>query len=218
MVVDVIDMDSERINQNLIMNGFAHIKGVKLPDIELWIQSAGSIIESVHVRHVEGRDKSLFSNDDMELHTDHPDVDIISWFCISQAENGGASRLFDFKKLIDSLTEVELDVLRETKVRVPAADGSSMETRPLLSSSGIYFAPWLIRCIDQKHKKIAGAIMQRIQNIGHEEILLNAGDAIIVNNKRVLHGRASFKDGGAKRDLIRHWVSSKILIDSNNYV
>ncbi|HET9679463.1 MAG TPA: hypothetical protein VFP95_02745, partial [Gammaproteobacteria bacterium] len=40
----------------------------------------------------------LCSNQAMPFHTDHPDANVIAWYCVAQSSNGGASLLVDSRE------------------------------------------------------------------------------------------------------------------------
>lgn len=146
----------------------------------------------------------------MPFHTDHPDANIIAWYCVAQSAYGGASVLVDTQEIISALDESQLRALNKVKVKVPAMEKKGIsEIRSLFSAAGVYYANWLlVDAKDSQQIKVLNQFMDLVANAPKINIQLQPGQALIVNNNRMLHGREAFQNTSTERHLIRYWVSA----------
>ena len=82
------------------------------------------------------------------LHTDHPEVDLIGWWCETQDERDGASLLLDMRPVLAALAESERVVLRRVRLACPPlAGGPPTGTWPVLrpapEGDAVFCSPWL---------------------------------------------------------------------------
>lgn len=150
------------------------------------------------------------------MHTDHPEAKFVSWLCVRQDDVAGASRLYDSRPFLQSLSEDEVEQLRCTDLECPPLTGGPPTLRfPVLSASThgdvdeIFCSPWLRAAggnqerqavLDRFRSRLSGDIQAR----AFEE-RLEEGDVLIVDNRRVLHGRGAINDR-SRRELLRFWL------------
>jgi len=147
-------------------------------------------------------------------HTDHPAVGFIGWLCIEQDGNNGACQLVDTHVLLDRLGP-EAAHLADVLLGCPSLD-STVETGewPVLSDDGgqarIYWSPWRRnrRCLtpasEVAFQKFRAAILGRERD-GPISVRLRQGEALFIDNRRMLHARQAI-DEGSRRFLLRHWI------------
>jgi alpha-ketoglutarate-dependent taurine dioxygenase len=150
------------------------------------------------------------------MHTDHPEAKFVSWLCVRQDDVAGASRLYDSRPFLQSHSEDEVEQLRCTDLECPPLTGGPPTLRfPVLSASThgdvdeILCSPWLRAAggnqerqavLDRFRSKLSGDIQAR----AFEE-RLEEGHVLIVDNRRVLHGRGAINDR-SQRELLRFWL------------
>jgi hypothetical protein len=150
------------------------------------------------------------------LHTDHPDVAVVGWFCEAQDDQDGASVLFDAWPLLAQMAEQHLAVLRTIHLECPPLlGGPPSERRPLLrrvqglQRDALFCSPWL-RCADGSaaQQEALGdfrrVLSDAIQN-GARRIRLAQGGALFIDNRRILHGRDAI-GVNSRRVLLRVWL------------
>ncbi|MCG8419594.1 MAG: TauD/TfdA family dioxygenase [Proteobacteria bacterium] len=156
------------------------------------------------------RKHMLKSNRAMTPHTDSPYVDFIAWYCARPSSQGGESLLVDVSAVINTLRRDHVIALQATAIRVPdvAKSSSQPATHALLSTDRVYYADWLVPAHVAAMPALR-AFRQAVRNTAWIRLSLRAGQALIIDNRRILHGRTSFQDsGGQSRLLIRHWIVS----------
>lgn len=144
----------------------------------------------------------------MPLHTDHPNIDIISWYCHENAEEGGESILIDTRAVFKSLPGETLRTLGTINVKVPACSGEVVDdVICLISDAGVYFANWLIQeSLTIEQNSALNCFKETINRSNRVCLKIPKGGSLSINNKRMLHGRAKFSELGNARHLSRHWI------------
>jgi hypothetical protein len=153
------------------------------------------------------------------LHTDHPDAAIVAWWCAAPDAVDGASHLLDSRPVVDALPAVTRDLLQRALLWCPELGGGPPNLmRAVLWDEGdgrgtkLFCSPWL-RCA------VAGSEFQtalddlRARLSEHAEralvrVRLDAGQALFVDNRRVLHGRGAIEPT-SRRSLLRLWLSNR---------
>jgi hypothetical protein len=181
------------------------------PDYQSCQQYLDEIGPTVSKAQIEVNQKYralLHSAESMSFHTDHPAVDVIAWYCESQADEGGESLLLDFELLRSHLSSEHLTALATVKIAVPAASTlGARSTVPMLSASGLYYADWLVEEPSSGAATMAiSGFRDAIRQATPVCICLQAGQALIINNKRVMHGRTKIVERQSRRHLVRHWI------------
>lgn len=148
------------------------------------------------------------------LHTDHPEVDVVAWLCEVQDDADGASRLLDTRPLVDSLAADERELLRRVHLAYPPLAGGPPTGRwPVLRPTGdgdaVFCSPWL-RAVDAPPHHAAALdrfreSISRRASTAVVDIRLVPGDALFVDNRRVLHGRRAIAEASPRR-LLRSWL------------
>lgn len=172
----------------------------------------GEVIDDTWVRRVPGRRTYLTSPDAIPFHTDHPRADLIAWRCESQDGSDGASLLIDGARVLEAL---DIDACHELEqVVLPAMVrlGDPPQPTQVLRPSGrrvaLFFAPWLEPPRDAPP---AHEALRRLRALIDREasralrFRLEPGQVLLVDNHRMLHGRASLLPS-SERKLHRLWL------------
>jgi alpha-ketoglutarate-dependent taurine dioxygenase len=150
------------------------------------------------------------------MHTDHPEARFVAWLCLRQDEVAGGSRLYDSRPFLQSLSGEEVEQLRHTELECPPLAGGPPTLRfPVLTASPhsevdeIFCSPWLRAAGgNQERQAILDGFRSRlshdIQARAFEERLVE-GEMLIIDNRRVLHGRGAIDDR-SRRELLRFWL------------
>lgn len=148
----------------------------------------------------------LASDKAMPLHTDDPQANYISWYCKQNAEHGGESVLLDFHELSSTLEPNIIASLETIPVRVPGRSSRAESYIPMISSSGVYYADWLMHPVLSDEQRNALAIFNNALKTASKICKkLKVGESLTIDNRRILHSRTAFE---GERELIRHWIKS----------
>ena len=149
------------------------------------------------------------SDEALDFHTDHSRVKFIAWHCLKQSSEGGESRLIDARKVLESMPadlHEELTQIRLFEHKVFPGDPENCQllryedNLPL-----VYYSFWLA---DDKQKQLQSfeSFRNKISLIEEITIRLQSSDLLIIDNRRMLHGRNAIK-GDKNRFLKRYWVN-----------
>ncbi len=152
------------------------------------------------------------------LHTDHPDVDFVAWRCVEQDRDDGASLLLDTRSTLHAMrreSPVHFEKLFDTSlVCPPLSAGPPTLLRPVLRKTGselhLFCSPWLRAADDSDGRGAAlEELRERLSHAARTECVsrrMQRGGVVIVDNRRVLHGRAPIAEDSQRR-LDRVWIA-----------
>lgn len=199
-------------------DGYAVIREIGTPqDFERHAASLGERIAEELIALRDGAHAYVARPAAVPLHTDHPDVDRIGWFCHEQDQADGASWLLDTRPVLEGLPAVVLEELRRTKLYCqPVHEGAPMEVRAVLSGvpshPSVYFPPWRVEPEPISWNRAALRLLvdrlAEAQRTSCIHVRLAPGDALFVDNARVLHGRGPLHPGSQRR-LKRLWLRAQ---------
>lgn len=204
-------IDAARIATQLERDGYVHVRAVmsELEFVEL-ARTLGRIVQQTAIR-IERSRSLLNSTARMDLHTDSPEAHAIAWYCVTpDAAGAGATSLVDTRPLPTELAPY-VDVLVRTPVRCPRSrtelvDHACLEPRG--RGWRVYYAPWLLQhAYDPEQRAALAALAAWIDGRSVVDVRLERGEALLVDNGRMLHGRAALP-GGSPRHLTRLWLAS----------
>lgn len=171
----------------------------------------GPIIQTTEITPRANAKAALATDQEMQLHTDHPRARWISWECVRQSSEGGYSLLKDTKPALDSLTESERAELRALAIRTHDVFPDDTGAYPVLRKDGdgadwVYFTPWMT---DGQSSPAFRKFLSALEASPTLSIRLYPGESLLIDNGRMLHGRSAL--GGDKdRLLIRRWIASPL--------
>jgi hypothetical protein len=203
------------LDEELRARGFAHVRATL--DRASYLELARQLGDAVGTEIIALRPRAhayVAKPGPVPLHTDHPAVDVIGWLCEAQDEADGASQLLDTRPIVDGLTTKERDELERVGLACPPlAGGPATERWPVLRrtahGTAVFSSPWL-RVIDDNAARQGAhdAFRQRLSHHARravEEVRLAPGEALFIDNRRILHGRRSIT-GNSHRTLVRVWL------------
>ncbi len=209
-VVAIQDIDAK-----LRRHGYAHIPGVlDLASYRDIARALGVIVGEEIITLRPGAHAYVAKPGPVPLHTDQPQIEVIGWLCIEQDERDGASLLLDSRPTVDSLPLDKRAFLRRVQLACPPVAGGSPTLRfPVLRSAGdydlVFCSPWLQSVNGSDEYQVAlDDFRQLLSAAAKNEVIdirLAKGDALFVDNQRILHGRRAIAEDSRRR-LHRLWV------------
>lgn len=197
---------------------------------------AGQIIREVRYRGLAiGEGATGRYSDSREgghLHTDGPHragrpPEVFALLCVRQSAIGGALVLIEADRVVSMLDPDTVEVLQQPFLFDQREEGTEPVPRRVLrgGDDGHWRFTYLREYIElghRHHKAPALTARQRItldrldatldrlagQDGGHRRIKLRPGQVIIVDNRRLLHGRTAFRDDHPDHDrlMLRTWI------------
>ncbi|MEW6167388.1 MAG: TauD/TfdA family dioxygenase [Pseudomonadota bacterium] len=201
-------LDVTALKTEIQRDGHATRRFVSYADCADYLLRVGTTIRRASIDVDPARMALLHTSSAMSPHTDHPAVDLIAWYCEEQCDGGGASLLVDFKAIKDSLGPDVLEALARINVVVPTRPRATpLKSIPMLSAAGLYYADWLVdEASKAQYAEVLEAFQEKIATARATSLRLRKGDMLIVDNKRVLHGREAITETTTRRLLYRHWI------------
>lgn len=196
----------------LATRGFVHLTSAPREEAFLGLAHAlGEVIDDTPVRVVPGKRTYLASPNAIPLHTDHPRAALLAWRCEAQDENDGASLLVDGREVVRGLDLHTRQTLTRTELPAMVRLGDPPLPTPILGrdrdDAALFYAPWLEpigRPLDALEPLRAfRAALAAVPPSTHR---LAPGDILVVDNHRMLHGRARVADRSTRR-LRRLWIA-----------
>ncbi len=181
-----------------------------------FVERLGRIVNVERIALRPGAHAYVAKPGPVPLHTDHPEALFVAWLCIRQDDVDGASRLYDSQPFVQELSEGDREELRKTDLECPPLSGGPPSLRfPVLTQSPsretdeIFCSPWLRAAgADPERQAVVDGFRERLKHdiqARSIEVRLGAGDVLVVDNRRVLHGRGKIENG-SKRELLRVWL------------
>ena len=200
------------IQSEISEKGYTIIRYPDSKNTEEILASLGDVIQTTEIRENSKSTRLLVSSQPMDFHTDHNAANYIAWHCNSQSATGGESLLIDTRHILVGFSESMLSLLQEISVQTHKVFYGDKLSIPLLSHTdneavfAVYYASWLIGPqADIKHTRALDKFQQELLEAIPIEILLSEGDMLIIDNHRMLHGRAGFPPN-SNRWLTRYWL------------
>lgn len=183
--------------------------GYSTPTLRDVLSCFGTVVEKTHVQLDAAVRSYLCDWRPVPIHTDHPEVAFVAWFCHAQDLVDGATLLVDSRPILKQLDDSARADLRATLLPHPAIDfDSQVGASPVLSNtSHVYFAPWAdpLRAPAKRGYLEFSAGIRGAASSCQIEFRLREGDLLLIDNTRVLHGRRAL-DPNSPRHLSRFWI------------
>jgi hypothetical protein len=187
--------------------GFARVGPLDVDAYRALAGALGPVLREDRIAIEDGARQYVNRPDVVPFHTDHPAVEVIAWRCDAQDEHDGASLLLDARAVLVTLSPADRHALREVVLSCPGLTRTAArEPWPILRDGHderFFFAPWLPTAstspaLDALRAAIAAAPSTA-------RVRLGVGEAIFVDNQRVMHGRDAIAPASPRR-LHRIWI------------
>jgi len=190
-----VDQLATYVEGELQQHGYCHIKQELSFEQYVDINEHLGSVKTISDIKLNNESKLKFNKpESLSPHTDSPLVNTVAWYCIRQDPHVGSSVLIDCKPLIESLPESTREILRKTHIGFPLYKRFKTDIYPILrpgaTSDEIYYTRWLL--LDNYSETQIVALQALESSISHAEqviLRLKPGEALFVDNKRMLHGR-----------------------------
>lgn len=171
------------------------------------LRQLGTLVEETRVRQRREAHTYLAGRDAVPLHTDHPEADLVAWRCEVQDRQDGASVLADGHAIIRAMG-ANADPLRSVELHVPPQlPRQTLDCGTVWDGKRLYYAPWypIVRAGSDGRRALRLFTNLLAMGFGHRRVRLKAGELLIVDNGRWLHGRDKLPEK-SNRFLQRYWL------------
>lgn len=177
-----------------------------LPDIRMdgfisLLSDLGRVWAPEEITVQSGSSLYIRSNRSIPLHNEDPHFRYVAWFCKQAARDGGDTLLLDGTSLSDQLPKH----LKASLGKL-VCPHRNRQRAPILSDNGDwYFIPWSLPHMSTAHERQAiSDLMAAIDEKQKISLRMRPNDAVIIDNRRMLHGRTSFSDD--TRAIVRYTI------------
>ncbi len=196
-------------DNELDQNGYSIIKGTSIEAFSEYVLCFGEVINTTEVKVKENPKAFVTSSKAIPFHTDHHAADYVAWFCREQASVGGETMLIDTTKILYQYSVDELEELKGIHFTEHTLFEGDVGSCPLLDMSfknkwKIYYS-FELHGNPKTHNPTLRKLENDISNLTAITIRLMPGDALIIDNRRMLHGRSQIQ-GNKHRHLTRYWI------------
>lgn len=205
---------AEYVRAELHRNGFARVHRLSLSTYAELAGELGKVVGQERIALRPGAHAYVAKPGRVPFHTDHPDVDVITWYCEEQDADDGASLLVDLTPILQTMEPGLRTLLQRVELECPPlAGGPPAERRPVIRPRGerfdVFCSPWLRSAWPvAEHERAIENFRQLVSAHAKADVIrirLEVGDALLVDNRRVLHGRDAIA-AGSRRTLHRMWI------------
>lgn len=205
-------MDYKKIYIELREKGFILLSVNALTEFKQLCSQIGSVVKYTDVKINNKKPWYLNKPNAFPFHTDDPEINIVSWFCITQDKIDGSINLIDVRSIFDKIDKGSLDTLKSIYTNIQILDKAS----PLvigITPLKLYYAPWNIKrnSLSSQQKQELNCFELEIQNLKKEKLIkikLCKNQVLIINNNFILHGREEISKD-SKRHLVRAYIKSE---------
>tara|TARA_B110000003_G_scaffold260703_1_gene281817 strand:- start:3310 stop:3942 length:633 start_codon:yes stop_codon:yes gene_type:complete len=203
-------MDLESVMGCLNQDGWAVFDStVVLPEIV--IENLGHIIMENDVSIDVGSRSLVRSNKALPPHTDHHLVEYILWYCHEQDVAGGDSILVDGIEVFDRQSQADKDILKSIHLMEHCVFEGDLTQHPMVSEErdnlSLYYSFWMAEGLSELQRNAFDRFTKSVMETEPERFKLPQYWCLVINNKRIFHGRTALSED-SDRFLKRYWISS----------
>lgn len=187
----------ERVLLQISRDGYAVLPKMLQRDFCDFMESLGQVINTSDIKINNLSNRKFNHHEALDLHTDTPLADYVSWYCITQDKIVGDSEIIDGFQLLNSLPHELRNTLTNTEIKFPIYKRYAVRNYPILTldETGfkqLYYTSWLKNeNYTDKQKQAIFSFEEKLENTPPVKIKLEPCESLIIDNNRMLHGRQS---------------------------
>lgn len=201
---------STHIRRQLATKGWAVFDSESARETRATLDELGDLVRRDRISHRPDPRAALVEAEDMRIHSSHPRVRWVAWHCVREAPGRSAILLQDALPAFLSLPQNAQEALRQTTMGFASQFDGDPERCPVAREAfgvkdWLFFAPWFWR---EGADENLDAFTTKLRQCPPDRVHLVAGQVLLVDNARTLHG---FEPTHDPRDslLLHHWIAAK---------
>ncbi|MGI9382320.1 MAG: TauD/TfdA family dioxygenase [Methyloligellaceae bacterium] len=185
---------------------------------EAFLEFCKELGDVFHISEVKiggPRPRAYQRSDEIPYHTDHISAQVAVWYCHQPEPTGNEMRLIDLAQVAMRLDAHELEALGRatTHIRKPEHGVWEEGHIPVYQTEGsrqlFHYVDWADPdCPDAAAEDAVAAFKRHLREAMEAAVVeadLQPGDALFIDNNRILHGRRALPTD-SKRHLKRIWI------------
>jgi alpha-ketoglutarate-dependent taurine dioxygenase len=194
----------------LAARGYAYRSRGEHPGLDSVCDALGRTLLKTDVRPSATKKSLVCSTRPLGPHTDHYRADFIAWECVTSAEADGATFVVDPAPAFNALSAADKELIGTARVFEHRVFEDDLPSRPIVDNAvcpeRFYFTYWLARTATAAESQAIDRFREQLERPALAvRFRLSPGDLLVIDNRRVLHGRDAFT---GHRHLIRAWISA----------
>jgi gamma-butyrobetaine dioxygenase len=174
-------------------------------------------LERQPIRAVEGGRSFASSDGPAPLHSDSQlfhgrPAHLQVLFCVRAADRGGATLLADTRALERAVAARDpalLDALYRTPRSFPFVFGDFVASTVSSVEEDTFFTH-----SPRANDPVGEALLRHLRSLRTTELTLRAGEVLVVDNHRMLHGRTAFEGGARELQRLLIWLARPLVDDA----
>lgn len=185
----------QRVISQINRDGYAVLPKMLQRDFCDFMENLGQVINTSDIKINNLSNRKFNHHEALDLHTDTPLANYVSWYCINQDKIAGESEIIDGFQLLNSLPNEIRDTLSNTDIKFPIYKKHAVRNYPILTldETGfkqLYYTSWLKNeNYTDKQKEAIFSFEEKLENTPPIKIKLKPCESLIIDNNRMLHGR-----------------------------
>lgn len=200
---------------NLKQNGYSIVENAHQIQLDKILAFLGKVIQTTDIVVKPDSKALVTSARALDFHTDHHKADYIAWYCLEQTDQGGETILLNAEQIYRSLAEEHQLALQCIKLFEHKIFEDDQDNYPLVeivdSKPRFYYSYWFAKNIplNSLEKEALKSFQEKIRVSRPIKIKLKKNDILIVDNRRIFHGRTEIV-GTKNRFLKRFWIQESL--------
>jgi hypothetical protein len=197
--------------------GYAISEFNSLIEFEKFCSTIGSIKQTTDVKITHGFESFPYINSEIPFHTDNPEIDIVSWFCVNQDDIAGESLVIDIRWILSHFTKEELAILERLELPAPVSKKPFPILQMQKNCPHIYLINRLWRDLEKSIPPSESVVVKKFLNEldkikqakSYLSIRLKKNQALFLNNEMMIHARGAISKNSS-RHLVRKYIKSDL--------
>lgn len=201
------------IEQQIKTKGIALLKSIDDVDYHNILYKLGKVLYTTEVKLTPGKSNVVYNYDAIPFHSDYPKADLVVWLCLDSNKLECANELLDIS-MIESMNNYVIKSLSTIKIYFKCKITKKIYSIPLVIKYrygiGTTYNPWGIQVkLSDEQSSSYKEFMKIISSAPVNSIYLEERDLLIIDNRRILHGRKEISTSST-----RHLKRSFIQVES----
>jgi hypothetical protein len=197
----------------LLEQGWLHLHDVSRLAFDEIAGSLGCVFYKTDVRLEPGSNQYAFRPQRFPLHMDAADAEFVCWYVVDAGQGECPMLVADTRPYLERLAQSTREILSSITITYQEIKTGGPGRVPLLQKHerGHWFAnyfPTDFRRIVPRNpaeSEVLAGFERELAGLATRSISLREKDAIVLDNRRVMHGRGPMRPGST-RHLLRYWI------------
>jgi hypothetical protein len=199
---------------SLERRGWAHLGGASRAAFDELARSLGQVFYVSDIRLEPGATQYAFRPEPFPMHMDSPDARYVAWFVVDSGRAACPLVVSDSRPAMESLPEPTLRILQGVTTSYQDVKRAALSPVPLVSIDAegrpvaSYFPTNLamVKPRSAEERRCIEDFERMLLALPKIPLELHDNDIVVLDNRRMLHGRGSMPPRSSRR-LLRYWIA-----------